>query len=177
MPRALTRKTTAFIALLAVACAVAGAAAASARSTRSSSGFTGRQTHATWGGPGVGLTAWGVATDFVGNTACGSSWVALDVASAWNSSALHNGAVLGMFFSVTRTDGQHIKVGPVYRITKARAWPGHPAFDGQFRASVYTPRGMYLKSATVTTFLLNGNVAYPPAFNDTVPLKQYTKSC
>lgn len=152
---------------------------ADARSIRYSSGFTGRKTHATWAGPGVGVIAWGVSTDFSSYTACGSSTAVLSVDSAWNSSALHNGAELGMFFSVTRSDGRHSAVGPVYKITKPLNWPGHPAFDGQFRVAVSTPAGTYLKSATVTTFMLNGGVAYPPAFNDKVRLRQYTtnKNC
>ena len=148
-----------------------------ARSTRQSSGYTGRHVHAAWAGPGVGLIAWTTSADFVSWTACGSSWASVAVDPAWNSAALHNGAELDMMFSVVRTDGRHFEVGRVFKITDARPWPGHPAFGGQFRASVYTPRGMYLKSATVTSWIVNGGVAYPPLANDTVRLQQWTKSC
>src|SRR5437588_7380560 len=72
---------------------------ASARSIRSSDGYTGQHTHATWAGPGVGLTAWTVATDFTGYTPCHSSQAGLEVDSAWNSASLHNGAELDLMFS------------------------------------------------------------------------------
>ncbi len=163
--------------LLAVGAAVLCAPVADARSTRSSSGFTGRHTHATWGGPNVGLIAWGVSTDFTSYTACRSSTAGLNVDSAWNSSSLHNGAELDMLFSVTRSDGKHFEVGPVYRITKARTWPGHRAFDGQFRVPVSTPKGAYIKFATVSTWIVNSGTAYPPLFNDKVKLRQHIGRC
>lgn len=150
---------------------------ASARSIRESSGYTGQHTHVTWAGPGVGVIAWTTSADFVSQTSCGSSWAGVSVDSAWNSASLHNGAELDIMFSVQRSDGRHFEVGNVFKITKAVPWPGHPAFDGQFRASVYTPKGMYLKYATVTSWMVNGGVAYPPAANDTVRLTQWTKSC
>jgi hypothetical protein len=150
---------------------------ADARSIRESSGYTGRHVHATWAGPGVGLIAWTTSTDFVSWTWCGSSWASVEVDPAWNSASLHNGAELDIMFSVVRTDGRHFELGRVFKITDARPWPGHPAFGGQFRASVYTPRGMYLKDATVTSWVVNGGVAYPPVANDTVRLQQWTKSC
>ena len=150
---------------------------ADARSTRESSGYTGRHVHAGWAGPGVGLIAWTTSADFVSRTGCGSSTAYVEVDSAWNSASLHNGAELDIMFSVVRTDGRHFELGRVFKITDARPWPGHPAFDGQFRASVFTPRGMYLRSATVTSWIVNGGVAYPPVANDTVRLQQWTKSC
>jgi len=150
---------------------------AGARSIRFSSGYTVRHTHATWAGPDVGLTAWGVSTDFSSYTPCKSSVAGLSVDSAWNSSALHNGAELDMFFSVTRSDGRHFEVGPVYRIKKAATWPGHPAFAGQFHVGAYTPKGTYLRSGTVTSWLVNNGVSYGPVFNDTVRFRQSTKSC
>ncbi len=163
--------------VIAGAVVVLSAAVADARSFRFSGGFTGRRTHTTWAGPNVGLISWGLSTDFSSYTSCGSSTAGLSVDSAWNASALHNGAELDMFFSVTRSDGKHFEVGPVYKITKALNWPGHPAFDGQFRVGAYTPRGTYLRSGTVTSWIVNNGVAYPPVFNDTVPFRQYTKSC
>jgi hypothetical protein len=82
-----------------------------------------------------------------------------------------------MLFSVQRCAGRRFEVGHVFQITKAQPWPGHPAFGGQFHANVYTPAGMYLKYATVTSWIVNSGVAYPPAANNTVLLKQWTKSC
>jgi hypothetical protein len=150
---------------------------ASARSIRESSGYTGKHTHATWAGPDVGLIAWEADADFVSWTGCGSSWAGVSVDAAWNSASLHNGAELDIMFSVQRSDGRHFEVGNVFQITKAVPWPGHPAFGGQFRASVYTPRGMYLKYATVSSWIVNGGVAYPPVANNTILLQQWTKSC
>lgn len=150
---------------------------ASARSIRESSGYTGAHTHVTWAGPGVGVIAWTAGASFVSWTSCGSSTAGVTVDSSWNSASLHNGAELDIMFSVQRSDGRHFEVGNVFKITKAVPWPGHPAFGGQFRASVYTPKGMYLKYATVTSWIVNGGVAYPPAGNDTIQLTQWTKSC
>lgn len=169
------RLVTGALAGLLVSTTVTGSA--DARSIRESSGYTGRHVHASWAGPGVGLIAWTTSADFVSRTACGSSRAYVEVDSAWNSASLHNGAELDIMFSVLRTDGRHVELGRVFKITDARPWPGHPAFGGQFRASVYTPRGMYLKDATVTSWIVNGGVAYPPVANDTVRLQQWTKSC
>jgi hypothetical protein len=151
--------------------------AVQARSIRESSGYTGKHTHVTWAGPGVGLIAWTVSADFVSWTWCGSSWANVSVDAAWNSESLHNGAELDILFSAQRTDGRHFQLGKVFKITQAEPWPGHPAFGGQFRASVYTPAGMYLKDATVTSWIVNGGVAYPPLANDTIRLQQWTKNC
>lgn len=134
---------------------------ANARSIRESSGYTGKHVHVTWAGPGVGVIAWTTAASFVSWTSCGSSWAGVTVDASWNSASLHNGAELDMLFSVQRSDGRHFGLR-VFKITKAQPWPGHPAFGGQFRASVYTPKGMYLKYATVTSWIVNGGVAYPP---------------
>jgi hypothetical protein len=150
---------------------------ANARSIRESSGYTGKHTHVTWAGPGVGVIAWTTAASFVSWTWCGSSWAVVTVDAAWNSESLHNGAELDILFSAQRSAGRHFELGKVFKITKARPWPGHPAFGGQFRASVHTPAGMYLKYATVTSWIVNGGVAYPPAASDTVRLHQWTKSC
>jgi hypothetical protein len=150
---------------------------ANARSIRESSGYTGKHTHVAWAGPGVGLVAWEADADFVSWTWCGSSRAGVTVDAAWNSESLHNGAELDILFSVQRSDGRHFELGNVFRITKAQPWPGHPAFGGQFRASVYTPAGMYLKYATVTSWIVNGGVAYPPAASNTIRLHQWTRSC
>ncbi len=150
---------------------------ASARSIRESSGYTGKHTHVTWAGPDVGVIAWEADASFVSWTGCGSSWAGVSVDAAWNSESLHNGAELDIMFSTQRSDGRHFELGKVFKITRAQPWPGHPAFGGQFRASVYTPRGMYLKYATVTSWIVNSGVAYPPAASNTVRLQQWTKSC
>jgi hypothetical protein len=152
------------------------ASAAEARSIRESSGYTGRHTHFTWAGPGVGLIAWGDAVDFISWTDCGSSTAGVTPDASWNSLSLHNGAELDMLFSVTRTDGRNFNL-KLFRITDPQGWPGHPAFGGQFRATVHTPRGLYLKSGTVTTWIVNGGVPYPPLFHDTVRFHQWVKSC
>ena len=166
--------TVALASLLVIAIS---AGVANARSIRESSGYTGKHTHVTWAGPGVGVIAWTTAASFASWTSCGSRWAGVTVDAAWNSQSLHNGAELDMMFSVKRSDGRHFELGNVFRITKAQSWPGHPAFGGQFHARVYTPMGMYLKYATVTSWIVNGGVAYPPAASDTVRLKQWTKSC
>jgi hypothetical protein len=150
---------------------------ANARSIRESSGYTGKHTHVTWAGPDVGVVAWDADASFVSWTSCGSSRAGVTVDAAWNSESLHNGAELDILFSTQRSDGRHFELGNVFKITKAQPWPGHPAFGGQFRASVYTPRGTYLKYATVTSWIVNGGVAYPPAASNTVRLHQWTKSC
>jgi len=169
------RLATATLATLLVV--VQSTGAAHARSIRESSGYTGRYVHVAWGGPGVGVIAWTTATSFVSWTWCASSTAGVTVDAAWNSASLHNGAELDIMFSAERSDGRHFELGRVFKITDARPWPGHPAFAGQFRATVYTPRGMYLKYATATSWIVNGGVAYPPAANDTVRLQQWTKSC
>lgn len=153
------------------------AGVANARSIRESSGYTGEHTHVTWAGPNVGVIAWTTAASFVSWTSCGSSWAGVTVDAAWNSESLHNGAELDILFSAQRSDGRHFELGKVFKITRAQPWPGHPAFGGQFRAKVYTPAGMYLKYATVTSWIVNGGVSYPPAASDTVRLRQWTKNC
>ncbi|HZO75091.1 MAG TPA: hypothetical protein VFB60_22985 [Ktedonobacteraceae bacterium] len=124
----------------------------------------------------MGVIAWTTATSFVSWTSCGSSWAGITVDASWNSASLHNGAELDILFSVRRSDGRHFGLN-VFKITKAQSWPGHPAFGGQFHASVYTPKGMYLKYATATSWIVNSGVAYPPAANDTIRLQQWTRSC
>jgi len=168
--------TVALVSLLAIAMSTG---IANARSIRESSGYTGKHTHFTWAGPYVGAIAWTTAADFVSWTGCGSSWAGVTVDASWNSASLHNGAELDILFSVQRSDGRHFGIGTVFKITKAQPWPGHPAFDGQFHANVYTPSGMYLKYATVTSWIVNSGVAYPPIppVSNTVRLNQWTKSC
>ena len=165
------------VALVSLLVILTSAGVANARSIRESSGYTGKHTHITWAGPDVGVIAWTTGASFVSWTWCGSSWAGVTVDAAWNSESLHNGAELDMLFSVQRSDGRHFGLGKVFKITKAQPWPGHPAFGGQFRASVYTPKGMYLKYATVTSWIVNSGVAYPPAASNTVRLRQWTKSC
>lgn len=152
------------------------AVAADARSIRSSSGYTGHHTHWSWAGPGVGTVVWTLATDFSSHTACGSSWAYVDVDTAWDSSALRNGAELHIVFWAERSDGRRFQLGKEWKITKPVLWPGHPAFAGQFRAPVYTPNGTYLKSAGTMSWIVNGT-DWPPFDNDSVTLAQWTKSC
>ena len=156
--------------------AALSAGTANARSIRFSSGYTGKHTHLTWAGPGVGLVAWTTATDFSSYTPCGSSTAGLEVDAAWNSASLHNGAQLDMLFSVQRSDGRRIAL-KLFKISKPALWPGHPAFGGQFHIGVPTPRGEYLKYGIVTTWIVNGGVLYPPAGVDTVKFNQSTRSC
>ena len=165
------------IVLAAVAVLTLSAGAADARSFRLSGGYTGQHTHWTWAGPGVGLVAWTVATDFSSFTSCGSSTAGVTVDAAWNSESLHNGAQLEILFSAQRSDGRRFQLGSVFRITKATPWPGHPAFGGQFHVGVPTPRGTYLKSGSMTTWIMNGGVAYGLGSTDTVRFSQHTKSC
>lgn len=164
-------------AILAVVTFGAVAATAGARSFRESSGTVRRHTHFTWAGPSVGAIAWGDWADFSSFTSCGSSWAGLNVSYDWNSTSLHNGAVLAMFFTVTRSDGKRFAVGRAIKIKKAASWGQHPAFSDQFHAAVWTPRGTYIKFARINSFILNGNVPYPPLFTDSVRLRQFTKSC
>jgi hypothetical protein len=164
-------------AVLAVATFGAVAALAGARSFRNSFGTVRRHTHATWAGPSVGLIAWGVYADFSSFTPCGSSVAGLNVSFDWNSSSLHNGAVLAMYFTVTRSDGKKFPVGPAIKISKAESWGQHPAFSDEFRVGVQTPRGTYLNSGAVHSFIVNNGVPYPPLFSDSVRFHQYTKSC
>lgn len=164
--------------LLAVPLVIAAfVGSADARSIREASGYTGKHTHVAWAGPGVGVIAWTTSASFVSWTACGSSWAGVSVDAAWNSASLHNGAELDIMFSAARSDGRHFELGQVFKITKAQPWPGHPAFGGQFRARLHTPRGMYLKNATVTSWIVNGGVAYPPVGNDTIRLRQSITNC
>jgi hypothetical protein len=165
------------VVLATIAVIATSSGVADARSTRSASGDTGTHTHATWAGPGVGLIAWTVNTDFTAQTGCGSSVASVTVDSAWNSESLHNGAELDILFSAQRSDGRHVMLGKVFRITKAAPWPGHRAFGGQFHVKVSTPRGMYLKSGSTISWIMNGGVTYGTGSTDTVGFRQFTKRC
>jgi hypothetical protein len=115
---------------------------------RWASGYTGKQVHATWAGPDVGLTAWTVSLSVDTYKKCHGSWTTVDVDVAWDSSALHNGADLVLMLSVMTSDGHWHGIGRPMIISKAVPWPGHPAFGGQFRAQVYTPAASTSQSAT-----------------------------
>ena len=149
---------------------------AQARSIRESSGYTGVHTHFTWAGPSVGAVAWTTSADFVSWTTCRSSTAGITVDGAWNSASLHNGAELDIQYSVERSDGRHFQLGNVLQITKAEPWPGHPAFGGQFRVTVHTPSGLYLKSGTVMSWIVNGGVPWGVGTNS-VNFAQSTRSC
>ena len=155
------------------------AQAAARRATgRWASGYTGKQVHATWAGPDVGLTAWTVALSVGTYKKCGGAWTTVDVDVAWNSSALHNGADLVIMLSVMTSDGRWHGIGRAMIISKAVAWPGHPAFAGQFRVQVYTPRGIHVTVGHIQSWIDNDGVAYPDptGSGDSVTLAQY-KHC
>lgn len=173
------RRIASRVLALMIAAAIAAALSAGtadARSVRYSAGYTGNHTHWTWAGPGVGLIAWTTSTDFAGWTACGSSWATLEVDAAWDSESLHNGAGLDILFSVQRSDGRRIPLR-LFKITTPEPWPGHPAFGGQFRMAVWTPRGEYLKYGIVTSWIVSSGVFYGPAGIDKVKFAQSTRNC
>ena len=68
----------------------AQAAAAKAKYIEAS-GYTGKEVHATWAGPSVGVIAWTVGSDFVATKtnayrSCRTNWTGVDVDVSWNSS-------------------------------------------------------------------------------------------
>src|SRR5579863_7202094 len=94
----------------------AQAAAAKAKYIQAS-GYTGKEVHATWAGPSVGVVAWTVGSDFVATKtnayrSCRTSWTGVDVDVSWNSESLHNGAKLAILVPV--------KLYPVHRSHRFR---------------------------------------------------------
>ena len=164
--------------------APAGSAAATAASAARAkgwwaSGYTGRQVHATWAGPDVGLTAWTVALSvatYKGTAyrSCRGNWTVVNIDVAWNSASLHNGAQLVIMDSVKLSNGRWQDVGPALVISKAVPWPGHPAFDGQYRAVVYTPGNVHVVLGHIESWISNGGVPYsdPTGSGDSVTLEQ-----
>ena len=80
-------------------------------------GYTGKQVHGTWAGPGVGLIAWtvGLSMDtYKGNAyrSCRSNWTGVNIDVSWNSESLHNGAQLVIMDSVKLSNGKWQDVGP-----------------------------------------------------------------
>jgi len=165
------------IVLSVVAVLTLSAGAADARSFRLSGGYTGQHTHWTWAGPGVGLVAWTVATDFSSFTPCGSSTAGVTVDAAWNSESLHNGAQLDILFP------------PSAAMVDTSSWvrysgsPKRPCdlvtrhSVASFTSACTRPGGRILKSGTMTTWIMNGGVAYGLGSTDTVRFSQHTKSC
>jgi hypothetical protein len=143
------------------------------------SGYTGPQVHATWAGPDVGFLAWTVGlsmTAFKDNAfrSCRSNWTGVSIDVSWNSESLHNGAQLVIMDSVKLSNGKWRDVGPALTISKPVAWPGHPAFGGQYHAVVYTPGNVHVVQAHIESWISNGGVPYqdPTGSGDTVTLKQ-----
>jgi len=161
---------------LALAAAAAVPADAATATGRWSSGYTGRQVHATWAGPGVGLIAWTVAVDVSAYKACRSSWTTVNVDTAWDSSSLHNGAKLAIVESVETSDGRSHYVGS-YVVSRAVPWPGHPAFDGQRRVQVYTPGGVHVVVSHVQSWIDNGGFPFldPTGSGDSKTLAQFKR--
>lgn len=164
------------------------AAPATARVSRAkakgrwASGYTGAQVHARWAGPGVGLIAWTVGLSmntYKGNAykSCHSNWTGVNIDVAWNSASLHNGAQLVIIDSVKLSNGKWRDVGPALTISKAVSWPGHPAFDGQYHALVYTPGNVYVVLGHIESWISNGGVPYPDptGSGDSVTLKQFKR--
>jgi hypothetical protein len=146
------------------------------------SGYTGKQVHATWGGPGVGLIAWTVGLSmntYKGNAyrSCRSNWTGVNIDVSWNSESLHNGAQLVIIDSVKLSNGKWRDAGPALTISKAVAWPGHPAFGAQYHALVYTPGNVHVVLAHIQSWISNSGVPYPDptGSGDSVPLKQFRR--
>lgn len=145
-------------------------------------GYTGKQVHGTWAGPGVGLIAWtvGLSMDtYKGNAyrSCRSNWTGVNIDVSWNSESLHNGAQLVIMDSVKLSNGKWQDVGPALTISKAVPWPGHPAFGAQYHALVYTPGNVHVVLAHIESWISNGGVPYPDptGSGDSVTLKQFRR--
>lgn len=161
--------------------ATATAAAAKAKGWWAS-GYTGKQVHATWAGPGVGFIAWKVGLSmntYKGNAyrSCRSNWTGVNIDVAWNSESLHNGAKLVIINSVKLSNGKWRDVGAALTISKAVSWPGHPAFGGQYHALVYTPGNVHVVLAHIESWISNGGVPYPDptGSGDSVTLSQFRR--
>jgi len=164
---------------VAVLAAAPGATAATAKGWWAS-GYTGKQVHATWAGPGVGFLAWTVGlsmTAYKGSKnyrSCRGNWTGVNIDVSWNSESLHNGAELVIMDSVKLSNGKWRDVGPALTISKAVAWPGHPAFGAQYHALVYTPGNVHVVQAHIESWISNGGVPYPDptGSGDSVTLTQ-----
>ena len=146
------------------------------------SGYTGKQVHATWAGPGVGFIAWTVGLSmntYKGNAyrSCRSNRTGVNIDVAWNSESLHNGAKLVIIDSVKLSNGKWRDVGPALTISKAVSWPGHRAFGGQYHALVYTPGNVHVVLAHIESWISNGGVPYPDptGSGDSVTLSQFRR--
>ena len=146
------------------------------------SGYTGKQVHATWAGPGVGFLAWtvGLSMDtYKGNAyrSCRGNWTGVNIDVSWNSESLHNGAQLVIMDSVKLSNGKWADVGPALTISKAVAWPGHPAFGAQYHALVYTPGNVHVVLAHIESWISNGGVPYPDptGSGDSLTLQQFRR--
>lgn len=145
------------------------------------SGYTGKEVHATWAGPSVGLIAWTVGSDFVATKtnayrSCRTNWTGVDVDVSWNSESLHNGAKLAILISVKLSNGKSRGIVAL-TVSKAANWPGHPAFGGEYRASVYTPGNVHVVQGHIESWISNGGVPYPDpsGSGDTINLQQFRR--
>jgi hypothetical protein len=157
--------------------AAAQAAAAKAKYIEAS-GYTGKKVHVTWAGPGVGVIAWTVGSDFVATKtnayrSCRTNWTGVDVDVSWNSESLHNGAKLAILVSVKLSNGKSRGIVALVA-SKAANWPGHPAFGGEYRARVYTPGNVHVVQGHIESWISNGGVAYSGS-GDTITLRQFRR--
>ncbi len=158
----------------------AQAAAAKAKYIQTS-GYTGKEVHATWAGPGVGFIAWTVGSDFVATKtsafrSCRANWTGVDVDVSWNSESLHNGAKLAIPVSVKLSNGKSRGIAALV-VSSAATWPGHPAFGGEYRAQVYTPGNVHVVQGHIESWISNGGVPYtdPTGSGDTITLRQFRR--
>ncbi|HLK02115.1 MAG TPA: hypothetical protein VKU39_19710 [Streptosporangiaceae bacterium] len=158
----------------------AQAAAAKAKYIEAS-GYTGKEVHATWAGPGVGAIAWTVGADFVAvktnaYRSCRTNWTGVDVDVSWNSASLHNGAKLAILVSVKLSNGKSRGIVALV-VSKAANWPGHPAFGGEYRVQVYTPGNVHVVQGHIESWISNGGVPYtdPSGSGDTITLRQFRR--
>jgi hypothetical protein len=156
------------------------AAAAKAKYIQAS-GYTGKQVHATWAGPGVGAIAWTAGSDFVATKtsayrSCSANWTGVDVDVSWNSESLHNGAKLAILVSVKLSNGTSRGIVALV-VSKAANWPGHPAFGGEYRAQVFTPGSVHVVQGNIKSWISNGGVPYtdPSGSGDTITLRQFRR--
>jgi hypothetical protein len=145
------------------------------------SGYTGKEVHATWAGPGVGAIAWTVGSDFVATKtsayrSCSANWTGVDVDVSWNSESLHNGAKLAILVSVKLSNGKSDGIVALV-VSNAASWPGHPAFGGEYRAQVYTPGNVHVVQGHIESWISNGGVPYtdPTGSGDTITLQQFRR--
>jgi hypothetical protein len=162
------------------ATSTAQAAAAKAKYIEAS-GYTGKEVHATWAGPGVGAIAWTVGSDFVATKtnayrSCRTNWTGVDVDVSWNSESLHNGAKLAILVSVKLSNGKSHGIVALV-VSKAANWPGHRAFGGEYRAQVYTPGNVHVVQGHIESWISNSGVPYtdPSGSGDTITLRQFRR--